>query len=518
MNIQKIINTQSFEEPRHLVESSWLEHAPFAFWLINSVKPKRIVELGSFNGFSLFCFCQGIKKAGIPGSDVYAIDTWQGDDHTAYYGDEIFNAVSQTASRHFPGLCKLMRCTFDNALERFEDNSIDLLHIDGLHTYEAVKHDFESWLPKLTKNAIVLFHDTNVYIKDFGVWKYWSEISKNYDNFNFLHGFGLGIISLNKGEESRLTPFFTATEQETAEIRNIYSALGKKVQLEWENECNRSKIRVLEHDAAMRRIMTNSLSWKITSPLRTLANVGKNGMYNVYGSKLRGDQDHAWFWESVQRGEWEPETFEVFNRFVKKGDFVCDLGGWIGPTVLYAAAKGANVSTFEPDPTAYRYLTENIKLNRFKKVKCYNSAVSTIDGVKKMAPFFKSLGDSTTSLLNSGRENVESANVECLTWESACRKYDLPKFDFMKIDIEGSEFEVLPQMKSYLIKNKPVIYLSTHAPYLPEEEREMELKNLCSVFESWSSMETPAGIPLDFKELYCTSTQSKFRSFIIRPL
>jgi FkbM family methyltransferase len=264
-----------------------------------------------------------------------------------------------------------------------------------------------------------------------------------------------------------------------------------------------------------------SLSWRLTEPLRYLHGLLISNIkvrYNVYNFKIHGDEDHSWFWEKVERGEWEPETFDVFDRFVKKGDLVCDLGGWIGPTVLYAAAKGAHVTAFEPDPTAFRYLQENVRRNRFKNVLCYNSAISTLNGVKKISPFFQSLGDSTSSLLEGDRESNESADVDCITWDTACSKYKFRKIDFIKIDIEGSEFDVVPGMESYFKKNRPVIYLSTHAPYLAEEEREMKLKKLADIIESWGKLETPAGIPLDIRELYSSNTQNNFRSFIIRPL
>ncbi|WP_342479224.1 class I SAM-dependent methyltransferase [Paenibacillus sp. FSL H7-0350] len=68
-------------------------------------------------------------------------------------------------------MASLLRMTFDEAVGTFEDNSIDLLHIDGLHTYEAIKHDYECWLPKLADNSVVLFHDITVRMDDFGVYQ-----------------------------------------------------------------------------------------------------------------------------------------------------------------------------------------------------------------------------------------------------------------------------------------------------------------------------------------------------------
>jgi hypothetical protein len=69
-----------------------------------------------------------------------------------------------------------------------------LLHIDGIHTYEAVRHDFECWLPKVRPGGIILLHDTSVVADNFGVWRVWEELEKIFPAFAFQHSSGLGVI------------------------------------------------------------------------------------------------------------------------------------------------------------------------------------------------------------------------------------------------------------------------------------------------------------------------------------
>ena len=186
-----------FNVPVDLPPSPWVGHVPFMFVLFQALKPKSYVELGVHNGCS-FLAAASAAALYVPDCRLTGIDTWQGDDHAVYgAGDAILAKLGQTVGAHFTNV-SLVRDFFDNHAPKVADQSVDLLHIDGLHTYEAVKHDFETWLPKMTKNGVVIFHDTEVFDKGFGVYQFFDELSAKYPNFKFKHSFGLGVLFLGQ--------------------------------------------------------------------------------------------------------------------------------------------------------------------------------------------------------------------------------------------------------------------------------------------------------------------------------
>jgi len=178
-----------------------MDHICFGYDLVEALRPQRVVELGAYNGMSFFVFCQSMIENDIDGL-CYAVDTWQGDDHTGAYDDTIFNDVRQHARAHYRGITYLMRMLFNEAAGHFEDESIDLLHIDGLHTYDAVKEDFTNWYSRVTPGGIILFHDIDARQSDFGVWKFWNELERDHETFAFHHGFGLGVLRKPGGTRS----------------------------------------------------------------------------------------------------------------------------------------------------------------------------------------------------------------------------------------------------------------------------------------------------------------------------
>ncbi|MBP2232965.1 GT2 family glycosyltransferase/uncharacterized coiled-coil protein SlyX [Azospirillum agricola] len=221
----------------------WAGHLPFAFWIIDALRPRSLVELGTHSGNSYCAFLQAIVQCGLS-TACYAVDTWEGDPHAGVYGDDIINDLKAHHDPLYAGFSRLLRMTFDEALGYFPDidrtvaketgdgGGIDLLHIDGLHTYDAVSHDFHSWLPKMSARGVVLFHDTNVRERDFGVWRLWDEIRAQYPTFTFLHSNGLGVAYVGTEEMPESLRWLMGVGQDPerlARIRAYFDRLGQGI-------------------------------------------------------------------------------------------------------------------------------------------------------------------------------------------------------------------------------------------------------------------------------------------------
>ncbi len=225
------IGPASFLAPRHVdpsIVAAWMEHGPFAFWLTRALRPRCFVELGTHTGFSFFAVCQAVAQFRLP-TRCHAVDTWQGDEHAGFYGEDVFARVQATTAELYAGFAHLIRARFDDAVGCFGDGEIDLLHIDGRHRYDDVVQDFETWRPKLSPRAVVLFHDITERTNGFGVWRLWRELAGRHPSFEFLHGHGLGVLAPGPEQPAALHGLFFADDRAADEIRAAYARLGAAV-------------------------------------------------------------------------------------------------------------------------------------------------------------------------------------------------------------------------------------------------------------------------------------------------
>jgi hypothetical protein len=193
-------------------------------FLIDALRPKLVVELGTHYGVSYCAFCQAVKQLNLDTCCV-AVDTWAGDPHAGPVEPEVLWDLRTHHDPLYGAFSHLIQSTFDEAVERFPDSSIDLLHIDGYHTYESVKHDFSTWLPKVSQSSVVLLHDTSVRHGDFGVWRLWGELKSEFPHFEFDHGYGLGVLFVGPICYP-LEELLNVSETYAASVRAFFHTLG----------------------------------------------------------------------------------------------------------------------------------------------------------------------------------------------------------------------------------------------------------------------------------------------------
>lgn len=166
--------------------TSWLGHGVFASRLVNEFKPNVIVDLGVDYGFSTFSF--GYHNIG----NVYGVDWFKGDGQSGIRNtyDEVIKTYDILKKDYGVSNIEFIKGEFNNVVKTW-DKQIDILHIDGFHSYDAVKNDYEKWSKFCHEESIILFHDTISYPKTVG--KFFNEL--NGLKINKPDSCGLGILT-----------------------------------------------------------------------------------------------------------------------------------------------------------------------------------------------------------------------------------------------------------------------------------------------------------------------------------
>ena len=153
-------------------------------WLVEEHAPKTVCEIGTYAGGTLYCFC----RLAQPDATIVSIDKPMGrfgggyTDERAEEIQKLFPREQQTvtlirADSHLPATREQLQGILGGA-------QLDLLFIDGDHTYEGVRSDFEMYSPMVRAGGMVGFHDILDHNPDSGceVSTYWNEIKDDYEH------------------------------------------------------------------------------------------------------------------------------------------------------------------------------------------------------------------------------------------------------------------------------------------------------------------------------------------------
>lgn len=200
-----------------------------------------------------------------------------------------------------------------------------------------------------------------------------------------------------------------------------------------------------------------------------------NKMKRILGKNVLFDYNR--FWRNVQNNRWENHTFTIFDTFLDKDHSYIDIGAWIGPTALYGCQIANHCYAIEPDPIAWKELEQNVSMNPKLQDKitlfqgCIGNTCSTVSFGSH--PHCGShFGNSLSSMLFGKSE--DAILVRSITLEKFIQMNHIRNCNFIKMDIEGGETLVLPNIINYLQKNKPTLFLSLHPHLFPHVENDSQ--------------------------------------------
>lgn len=162
-------------------------------------------------------------------------------------------------------------------------------------------------------------------------------------------------------------------------------------------------------------------------------------------------------------GVYDAPTVGLIERFVRPGAVCFDIGANVGAitfALARAAGPGGRVYAFEPGPPTLRRLQRNVSLNPSLKevVSIHPVGLSDRPGSLLWSEDMENRG-------NAGLLHESGERVPVVTLDDFCREQGVERVDFIKIDVEGMELEVLRGAESVLRRCRPVLYFETLAAF-----------------------------------------------------
>lgn len=178
-------------------------------------------------------------------------------------------------------------------------------------------------------------------------------------------------------------------------------------------------------------------------------------------------------------GSFEEEELTYYKRYIKKGYTILDIGANIGLHALYSAyltGTSGFVHCFEPVESTYKRLEENLALNNFTNIKSYNLAISDKSGTSTIVTTHAGY-DAWNSMAMEFKDQISTKveQIKTMTLDDFIMTFlKGKKVDFIKIDTEGWELNILLGGCEFLKTNSPVIMIEYAEDILKQFNRKLE--------------------------------------------
>ena len=171
--------------------------------------------------------------------------------------------------------------------------------------------------------------------------------------------------------------------------------------------------------------------------------------YNVDGVEvLLQDLDNSQTLIHIAKQVFNEDEYKLNQIDFQPNDIVVDIGANVGSVSILLGKKypDLKIYSFEPHPLNYQNLVENIKLNNLTNIIPVQKAVDGQSNlVKDLSICYKNTG--ATSLYKSEKNSNGTFSVETISFDDIIAQYNINEIKFLKLDCEGSEYDILQNSK-----------------------------------------------------------------------
>lgn len=199
--------------------------------------------------------------------------------------------------------------------------------------------------------------------------------------------------------------------------------------------------------------------------IRKVAYHVKNRSIIINGRKRRIPYDMHLHYSLTKNNIVEDQLINFLKRIVKQGNTFIDIGanvGWISLEVASFVGEKGSIYSFEPIKHLCRLFEQLINLNKIKNIFIINAAAGQEEGFTEIN--ISELGSAFQERSSLIQVDPDVAKQEILVL-TLNKLFKNKKIDFLKIDVEGFELEVLQGSTETIDKNRPVVIIEVHGLY-----------------------------------------------------
>ncbi|WP_311950124.1 class I SAM-dependent methyltransferase [Halomonas piscis] len=214
-----------FWQPDYLQPSAWLEHLPALFWLVEAVQPSRCMTLGVQQGAAHFAMCQAVSRLRLD-ARCYGVQPRDALDEAATAD---FQAVRDYHARHYSGVSRLMNTAPQAALEQFGKGSLDLVVFNLPAETDNTASLMELAVSRLSARGVIVLPGIERREPGARLPELFDRLAQQYPAFAFVHGDGMGVVTVDPAPSGTLKNLFEAGETPASRqvLRDVFQRLGR---------------------------------------------------------------------------------------------------------------------------------------------------------------------------------------------------------------------------------------------------------------------------------------------------